>query len=136
MRRQMVGMSLSAIQQIDYVILPCDDLQAMKAFYLGAMQFQLEEDSENWIKFRIGSTYLTLRPRGQWRGWHDGDIPSASASVQLAFCVPYDDVDRCHNELVERGVTIVEPPKDQDFGHRTLFFRDPDENVLEIYAEL
>jgi len=25
---------------------------------------------------------------------------------------------------------------DQPFGHRTLFFRDPDGNVLEIYAEI
>jgi hypothetical protein len=27
-------------------------------------------------------------------------------------------------------------PTDQPFGHRTLFFRDPDGNVLEIYAEI
>jgi catechol 2,3-dioxygenase-like lactoylglutathione lyase family enzyme len=38
--------------------------------------------------------------------------------------------------LEERGVAIVSPPTDQPFGHRTLFFRDPDGNVLEIYAEI
>jgi catechol 2,3-dioxygenase-like lactoylglutathione lyase family enzyme len=27
-------------------------------------------------------------------------------------------------------------PTDQPFGHRTLFVRDPDGNVLEIYAEI
>jgi catechol 2,3-dioxygenase-like lactoylglutathione lyase family enzyme len=25
---------------------------------------------------------------------------------------------------------------DQPFGHRTVFFRDPDGNILEIYAEI
>lgn len=25
---------------------------------------------------------------------------------------------------------------DHPFGHRTIFFRDPDGNVLEIYAEI
>lgn len=27
-------------------------------------------------------------------------------------------------------------PKDQPWGHRTVFFRDPDGNILEIYADL
>lgn len=38
--------------------------------------------------------------------------------------------------LTERGVTIISGPTDQPWGHRTLFFRDPDGNVLEIYAEI
>jgi hypothetical protein len=41
-------------------------------------------------------------------------------------------VDLCAATLAKRGVTIVSPPTDQPFGHRTLFFRDPDGNVLEI----
>ena len=31
---------------------------------------------------------------------------------------------------------ILEPPRDWDYGHRTLFFRDPEGNILEIYAEI
>jgi lactoylglutathione lyase len=38
--------------------------------------------------------------------------------------------------LLERGVKILAGPADQPWGHRTLFFRDPDGNVLEIYAEI
>ena len=129
-------MGITAIKQIDYVILLCRDMQAMREFYLDIMRFPLEEDTDTWMKFRVGSGFLTLRPRGQWRGWHDGDIPPGSASVQLAFCVAYDEVDACHRELVELDVDIVEPPCDQHFGHRTLFFRDPEGNVLEIYAEI
>jgi catechol 2,3-dioxygenase-like lactoylglutathione lyase family enzyme len=30
----------------------------------------------------------------------------------------------------------VAPATDQPWGHRTLFFRDPDGNLLEIYADL
>ena len=129
-------MGIAAIKQIDYVILLCRDMQAMREFYLDIMRFPLEEDADTWMKFRVGSGFLTLRPRGQWRGWHDGDIPAGSASVQLAFCVAHDEVDTCHRELVELDVDIVEPPRDQHFGHRTLFFRDPEGNVLEIYAEI
>ena len=133
---QICGMSLKAIKNLDYVILPCADVQAARAFYLNVMGFPLVRDLDSWVMFRVGTTFLTLRPRGPWLAWHDGDMDAGSASVQLAFLVNYDEVDQCHRELVERGVEIVEAPRDQDFGHRTLFFRDPDNNVLEIYAEL
>jgi len=33
-------------------------------------------------------------------------------------------------------VDIVDPPRDQAFGHLTYFLRDPEGNVLEIYAEI
>ena len=129
-------MGISAIRNVDYVILLCDDVQRMKNFYQNVMSFQVEEDNPHWVKFRVGDCALTLRPRGPWRGWEDGPIPKGSASVQLAFCVGYDEVDRSHAELIEKGADIIERPKDQHFGHRTLFFRDPEGNVMEIYAEL
>ena len=129
-------MGLDAIRQIDYVILLCQDMAASRAFYRDVMGFPLDEDHEDWAKFRVGSALLTLRPRGEWRGWHDGGALPGSAAVQLAFRVAPGEVGECHRELAAQGVEIIDPPRDQSFGHRTLFFRDPEGNVLEIYAEL
>jgi len=129
-------MSLKAIRNVDYVILPCDDVAVARAFYRDVMGFPLEEDEPHWVRFRVGATFLTLRPRGPWRGWDDGALPSGVAAVQLAFRVSPDEVLTCHQELLDKGVEIIEPPKDQAFGHRTLFFRDPEGNVLEIFAEI
>ncbi|MDH3689135.1 MAG: hypothetical protein OEU36_06590 [Gammaproteobacteria bacterium] len=33
-------------------------------------------------------------------------------------------------------VILLCQDRDQDFGHRTLFFQDPEGNLLEIYREL
>jgi predicted enzyme related to lactoylglutathione lyase len=33
-------------------------------------------------------------------------------------------------------VTILEPPTDQPRGHRTVYFADPEGNVLEVYAKI
>jgi catechol 2,3-dioxygenase-like lactoylglutathione lyase family enzyme len=45
-------------------------------------------------------------------------------------------VDACHVELLAEGVTIIREPTDiPHWRHRTLFFRDPEENIIEIYAE-
>jgi catechol-2,3-dioxygenase len=34
------------------------------------------------------------------------------------------------------GLSILMEPKNQSWGHRTLFFGDPDGNIIEIYADL
>jgi len=62
--------------------------------------------------------------------------PFSCAAVQLAFRVPPPAVDACHAELLAKGVPILRGPTDlPDWRHRTLFFRDPEDNIIEIYAE-
>ena len=36
----------------------------------------------------------------------------------------------------EQGVTILDAPADQPRGHRTVYFADPEGNILEVYAEI
>jgi lactoylglutathione lyase len=129
-------MSLKDIRNCDYVILLCTDMKATRVFYKDVMGFPVERDSDNWVSLRVGATLLTLRPRGRSLAGDDGPAALGSAAVQLAFRVPPPAVDACHAELVAKGVPIVRPPTDlPDWRHRTLFFRDPEQNVIEIYAE-
>lgn len=49
----------------------------------------------------------------------------------------YADVDAAAEQLLQRGVDLLEPPHDlPEFGHRVLFFADPEHNVVEIFAEI
>ena len=34
------------------------------------------------------------------------------------------------------GIEVIEPPTNQDWCHRTLFFADPKTNTLKIFAEI
>jgi catechol 2,3-dioxygenase-like lactoylglutathione lyase family enzyme len=90
--------------------------------------------SAKWVEYRVGSNILALAEPGT--RFNDPLPPVGVMSMQLAFRVAPPEVDTCATTLLERGVSIVSPPTDQPFGHRTLFFRDPDGNVLEIYAEI
>jgi catechol 2,3-dioxygenase-like lactoylglutathione lyase family enzyme len=129
-------MSIKEIRNLDYTILPCKKLPETRAFYKDVMGFPIEHDLENWISFRIGATLLALRRRGPGLAWDDGPAVAGSAAIQLAFRVPPPAVDACHAELVAKGVPIIREPTDlPDWRHRTLFFRDPEDNVIEIYAE-
>ena len=125
---------LQSIRQLDYVVLLCGDIPPMKQFYRDVMRLPIYSESADWVELRAASTLLALRRRG--RGYDGPPGLADSASVQLAFRVPPGDVDRCYTELEEAGVVILDRPKNQEWGHRTLFFRDPEANVLEIYADL
>jgi len=133
--------ALTAIRHLDYVILLCDDPARMRGFYQDVMGFPVYRDrfDGSWVELRIGSVLLVLRPRG-WLALkgktYDGVRSPGSASVQLAFRVATAEVDACHARLISHGVEILDPPADQPWGHRTLFFRDPEGNLLEIYADL
>ena len=129
-------MGLSDIKNFDYAVLLCNRMAETRAFYRDVLGFAIETDRDNWVSFRVGATLLTLRPRAKWTVCDDGKSLPGSAAVQLAFRVPPPAVDACHAELVAKGIPILRPPTDlPDWRHRTLFFRDPEDNIIEIYAE-
>ena len=102
-------MSLGDIRNLDYTILRCSKMQETKEFYLHV---------------------------SPGLAWDDGPIPPGSAAVQLAFRIPPHMVDACHEALQSKGVAILSPPREiPNWRHRALFFRDPEGNVVELYAE-
>jgi catechol 2,3-dioxygenase-like lactoylglutathione lyase family enzyme len=124
-----------AIRAIDYTVIFARDMIAMRRFYEEVLAFPLlRELSPGWIEYRVGDNTLALARPSRTAG--DAPTPAGSASLQLAFKVSAPDVDRCADELVRQGVTLLSPPTDQAFGHRTVFFRDPDGNLLEVFAEI
>jgi catechol 2,3-dioxygenase-like lactoylglutathione lyase family enzyme len=124
-----------AIRAIDYTVIFVRDMVAMRRFYEGVLAFPLlRELSANWIEYRLGSNTLALAKSSRTAA--DAPTPAGSASLQLAFKVSAAEVDACADELMRHGVALLSPPTNQPFGHRTLFFRDPDGNLLEVYAEI
>ena len=101
-------------------------------------------DARRTGRLRAGSVLLGLRKRT--RGYDGSGLRRDLPGVQLAFRVAPDEVEACYERLVEMGVEILEPPTDQPRGHRTVYFADPEGNMLEgnmlegnmleVYAEI
>jgi catechol 2,3-dioxygenase-like lactoylglutathione lyase family enzyme len=125
---------LTAVQQLTYVIILCEDLAGMKAFYQELFAFPLVTESDTSLAFRAGSVLLGLRQRT--RDYDGRGVDAASPGLQLAFLVAPAEVDHCYEQLLAKGVKILDPPTDQPRGHRTVYFADPEGNLLEVYAEI
>lgn len=123
------------IRSLDYTVIFARQMPAMREFYGSVLAFPLHRQlGSKWFEYRVGSNILALaEPGGRF---DDPTPPVGVLSLQLAFRVAPGEVATCASTLKERGVMIISGPTDQPFGHRTLFFRDPDGNVLEIYAEI
>jgi len=128
--------AMRAVRSLDYTIVFARDLPAMRRFYGEMLGLTLQRQlGAHWIEYRVGSNILALTVSGS--GLFDDPPPPAGAlSVQLAFRVAPAEVFACAEALKAAGIALVHEPADQPWGHRTLFFRDPDGNVLEIYAEI
>ena len=126
---------LKHIRHLDYTVLFARDMPAMRRFYGETLEFEVNRElGPAWIEYRVGSCILALTERGLM--FDDPEPPAGALSAMLAFRVPREEVDGCAAALRDRGVALAGEPTDQPWGHRTSYFRDPDGNVIEIYADL
>lgn len=124
----------SLLRSLDYTIIFARDMPAMRSFYGDIMGLPVQRElGPQWMEFRIGSAVLALTARGMM--FNDPSPPAGALSLQLAFRVAPDDVATARELLASQGIAVSNVVA-QPWGHRTLFFRDPDGNVIEIYAEI
>ena len=125
---------LTPALKLTYVLILCEDIQRMKAFYRDLFPYEVDSESDTGLALRAGSVLLALRQRT--RDYDGSGVRADLPGVQIAFLVQPDEVELCHQQLVAKGVKILEPTTDQPRGHRTVYFADPEGNQLEIYAEI
>ncbi len=126
--------NLDSLNKLDHVILLCNNLEDTYKFYEQVLGLKSGINLEDWKEFDVGDTALTLRRR---KRNYDGVADSKAPGVQLAFKVDSrNELDDWYQKLKTGGVDIIESPKDQEWKHRTVFFNDPEGNIIEIYCEL
>lgn len=125
---------LTPVREFGYVIVLCDDIDRMKTFYRDLFSFPVVTETDESLALRVGSVLLGLRQRTRHYDGHGGG--PESPGLQLAFRVAPAEVDECYEILQSAGIRILDPPADQPRGHRTVYFADPEGNILEVYAEI
>lgn len=111
-----------------HLALNARDLEAMQAFYTDLLGFTVEwaPDPDN-VYLTSGRDNLALHRAP------DGAAGAASPLDHLGLIVAdAGDVDRWAAFLQSRGVALDAPPRTHRDGARSLYFRDPDGNRIQI----
>jgi len=119
--------------QLSEAALYASDLGAAKHFYHDVLGLEIVSIMEGrGISFRCGATVLLVFDPARTR-IPDAGVPTHGAQGEghIAFVVEDADLDPWRARLTERGV-MIEAEVDWPSGGRSLYFRDPAGNVVEL----
>jgi len=119
--------------QLSEAAIYTSDLGAAERFYHGVLGLEIVSSMENrGISFRCGETVLLVFDPARTR-IPDAGVPTHGASGEghIAFVIDASEIDSWRARLTECGVAI-EAEVDWPGGGRSLYFRDPAGNVVEL----
>lgn len=116
------------IHGICELTLESDDPKAMERFYCETIGLEVLSREEDRIWLACGErTRLGLWTRGEKEHGDRG-----GRHVHFAFSVHPGELDTLRSRLHEQGVDF-EGPVEHDGGDRSVYFRDPAGNLLEVW---
>src|SRR5438445_1490822 len=118
---------------IDAITLFVDDLTASKAFYGKVFGLPVMFEDDNSAVFKFENTLINLlKTTAAVELIEPASVARRDAGARAQFTLGVDDVDAMCEELVSRGVALLNGPIDRPWGIRTASFRDPSGHIWEI----
>ena len=110
------------------------DVQRMHDFYRDVLHVESEGD-DVFVAFTTEGAKLSLFAEKDMEHMAPGSMKAAgNGGCTLEFEV--EDVDKEYERLSKMDVPIVKPPTTQPWGLRSVWFRDPDGNIVNFYASV
>ena len=110
-----------------------NDVNKLAAFYAQVLQMQPHKADETYVDFPTGTGVLALfSAEAQEKYIHGSAMPGQNRSAILEFRV--SDVDQEYVRLHDVVKQWVKAPTTQPWGTRSIYFRDPDGNLVDFFA--
>ena len=108
-----------------YTMIMVSDMDRSVRFYRDTLGLKLRFQSPDWTEFDMGTTTLALHGGAKPAAPRTGPSETAAGTASIGFNV--DNVDAKFEELQQKGVRFVMPPKTQEGeGIRLAVLLDPD----------
>jgi catechol 2,3-dioxygenase-like lactoylglutathione lyase family enzyme len=109
-----------------------NDVRGLTTFYAQVLQTEPHKEGENYVEFRTSTGVLALFAADAQEKYIPGSAtPAQNRSAILEFRV--SDPDREYARL-RNSVKWVKGPTTQPWGTRSIYFRDPDGNLVDFFA--
>src|SRR5918996_1594969 len=114
---------------LEHVAIVVDDYDRAIEFFVGALGFELVEDSPALTNDGRPKRWVVVRPPGARTGIllarADGDQQAAAIGRQFAgrvgLFLRVDDFDAAYGRMAAGGVQFVSPPRDEPYGRVAVF---------------
>jgi catechol 2,3-dioxygenase-like lactoylglutathione lyase family enzyme len=108
------------------------DVRRLREFYRNVLEAEPEGDDTFAAYTSLGAMLAFYTESGMEQMAPGSTQGAGRGAYTMEFEV--QDVDREYERLTGLGVTIVKPPTTQPWGRRSVWFRDPDGNVVNFNA--
>ena len=110
-----------------------DNVNQLVRFYEPILELRAQRSGDDYAEFRTGVGVLAIFSEAAQEKYIPGSTKAAqNKSAILEFSVT--DVDKEYSRLQALVKTWVKPPTTQPWGTRSIYFRDPDGNLVDFYA--
>ncbi|WP_313960597.1 VOC family protein [Paenibacillus sp. 32O-W] len=118
---------------ITEITLFVESLQRSKQFYQETFQLSTRYEDEGCVVFDYGNTCINLiRHSNAGELIEPTVVGRAEDGAQTLFTIQVPNADQVCEELLSRGVNLLNGPTTRPWGRRTACFADPDGYVWEI----
>lgn len=109
------------------------DVNRLSPFYTQILGIEPHKGGDDYVEFRTSRGVLALFAANAQEKYIPGSArPGENHSLILEFEV--DDVDREYARLHDVVKTWVKEPSTQPWGTRSIYFRDPDGNLVDLFT--
>ena len=124
------------ISRLDHLVLTVRDVEKTTSFYVSVMGMKKEVFANGRVALRYGDQKINLHETG--KEFEPKALKPTPGSADLCFITQaplndaMDHVKRC-------GVEIIEGPVERTGANgpiRSFYFRDPDDNLIEVANEI
>ncbi len=112
------------------------DVDRLRAFYREVLKIEPDSgEGSIYVEFHTEGGILALYSfKAQDERVKGSSIPATNRCVSLQFLV--EDVDKEYERLMKLNIEWVKPPTTQEWGNRSIWFRDPDGNLINFYTRV
>jgi catechol 2,3-dioxygenase-like lactoylglutathione lyase family enzyme len=118
----------STAVDLNHAMIYVKDVPRALAFYRDGLGMAVIEEMEGYARLRAprGNATIGLHQLG-------GEVPEVPPGEALRLYFEVEELDGLCARLVARGVPFDQMPRDEEWGWRHAYLRDPDGHRLSLY---
>jgi catechol 2,3-dioxygenase-like lactoylglutathione lyase family enzyme len=108
------------------------NVEQLVAFYEAILNLKASKTGEDYAEFHTSAGSLAIFSAAAQERYIPGSAEGANKGIVLEFRVA--NVDQEYRRLQDVVKNWVKPPSTQPWGTRSIYFRDPDGNLVDFFA--